>query len=230
MGVGVGRDQRPGGCRSRAKSRDAHGTSLSACRRGPRLGNRSQFRGPRGHTPCPHFSHSRPQTPTLLGAGGAPAQLPPPILTFSNKLPSPSSQSRGRPRRPGSGSTPAGRARHTLTSPCGARCQGSRARGSEAPLGVPPAAAAPGARAAHGRRGAPAEKPARGSPVRPAAPARAPAPAAAGAALSPRRALQPSTGDLRRRGPTPASRFARPRGTPATFTCGDLALPSSARI
>lgn len=144
-------------------------------------------------------------------------------LTIAHKLPKRSSTGIGRPRRPG----------RRLTSLRSAR---ALRLGSEAPRAPPDAAAAPGPGAPHDRWGAPAEKPARSSPVRPAAPAPgsgdrpARVPAAAGAAPSGRRALRPSTGDLRLGGPTPASLFAQPRRPPppATFTCADLALPSSA--
>lgn len=218
---GFRRGQHPGKCQSGAKSRDARPKSLGASRRGPGLGNLSQFRGPRGHKSGRHLSHSRPQTPTLLGVGGGRRLCFPCSPTFSKITSQSVLHGKGR-RVPREEQHPRGRrsARWRLTSPRSARRRVS-GWGSEAPHCGRGAEAAAGAGTAHGRRG---------SPVRGAA--LAAAAVAAGAALSRPRALRPSTGDLRLGGPTPASRFAQPGGThpPATFTCADLAFHASSQI
>lgn len=158
---------------------------------------------PEGTSPVPTSATPVPKRQLCweLGKGASSAF---PVAQLSPKqLPSRSSMPRDA-GRPGRSCTPAGgAARGGDSPPRAALGAGVSDWGSEAPRRRRGAEVAAGAGTAHGPRG---------SPVRGAA--LAPARAAEGAALSRRRALWPSTGDLRLGGPTPASRFARPGGTP----------------
>lgn len=168
-GQGVGRGQRPGRCRSSAAEQDAW---LPIVERSPpwatsRESQRARRAG-RAQVPAPLQSPPPPTPNPLAGVGGDQQAPAPQSLTFSNKLPSVSSQGRGRPRRPGRNSTPRTLgARRRLTSRRGAGHSGSRNLwtsrwGSKAP-GWPRTAratAAPGAGDAHSPQGVPAEKPA----------------------------------------------------------------------
>lgn len=196
------------------QSRDARRTSPPAA--GPVWGLPAGSEAPYGRNPAPSLATPAPSRQLGWGSGRGSLALPSPEPNFRQQTSQSVLQGKRETKAPREKPHPRGTRGGDSPPPS---APGFSGWGSEEPHCRPRATAVPGAGAAHNRWSAPTGKPARvsvhrapGAPVPSPAPARAQA--AAGAPLSRRRALGPSTGDLRLLGPTPASLFAQPCGTP----------------